>query len=157
MQPTIAKTFTVQTIWVDKELQVRGNKVKDEKRENRLKRDEPQTIEKSLKLIMKITCLQLTAQDKEAIQEVVQPDNSITHRSSSSSNSSTCHRVCRNRCHSSLIKLISIRSLNNSKIRILDNMDFHLEIMDSEINRLLKFTSSLKSSSSLRRFLQINS
>lgn len=135
-----------------KEDQVRDNKVKVKRKENRQKKDELQTIEKNLKKIL-ITCLQLMAKvNKEATQEVDQDlkinISSQWDQCQISNNSNTCL--------SSSIQLISTHLLKDNN-KTLVKMVFHLVIMDFKVSKLHKFISLLKSSNLLHRFHQINS
>jgi hypothetical protein len=130
---------------------VRDNKVKAKRKENLLKKDELQTIEKNLKK-MQIICLQLIAKvNKEAILEVVQ-ELKIKISSLTKTSSNTCLKECLN----SLMVLISIHLPKDNKIKTLDNMVFHLVIMVFKVSKLHKFISLLKSNSLSLKFHLIN-
>jgi hypothetical protein len=126
------------------------SKVRVKRRENRRRKDVLLTIEKKKK--MPITCHRLIAKiNKEATLEVVQVLKiKIRCQIKISNNSSN------NICLNSSIPQISTHLHKDNKIKILDKTVSHLVIMASEISRLHKFTSLLKSNNLLLKFLLIN-
>lgn len=138
-------------IWIlDLVLQVSDNNRREKRKENPLKKDVHLTIERNLKKIIKIICHRLTAKvSKEVTQEVVQE---LNIKISSHSKISNTNNICLN---TSILKISTLLHKDNNKT--LDKTAFHLVTTVLEVNKLHKFTSLLRSSSSLHRFHQINS